>query len=60
MFFCPPPKTKKKVTSLHHKSCFCDRLTELAYGGHAGHREVERRQVGGEGGRAPRDHGGVG
>ena len=48
------------MTSLHHKSCFCDRLTELAYGGHAGHREVERRQVGGEGGRAPRDHGGVG
>ena len=35
-------------------------LTELAYGGHAGHREVERRQVGGEGGRPPRDHGGVG
>ena len=28
--------------------------------GHAGHREVERRQVGGEGGRAPRDHCSVG
>ena len=46
--------------SLHHKSCFCDRLTELAYRGHAGHREVERRQVGGKGGRAPRDHCSVG
>ena len=61
MFSCPPQLQKqKKVTSLYHKSCFFDRLTELAYGGHAGHREVERRQVGGEGGRAPRDHGGVG
>ena len=46
--------------SLHHKSCFCDRLTELAYRGHAGHREVERRQVGGKGGRAPCDHCSVG
>ena len=31
-----------------------------AYGGHAGHGEVEGRQIGGEGGRAASDHCGVG
>ena len=39
--------------------CFRGHVAK-AYGGHAGHREVERRQVGGERGRAPRDHRGVG
>ena len=50
----------------HHKNtkaflivCLSSHISK-AYGGHAGHGEIERRQVGGEGGRAPRDHCSVG